>query len=1153
MTHPNESIDELVEAYLQAIDRGDAPDWEQFVGHCPELREEFQKFVQRSMGLQTLAELGKQTADDGTAFSSSVKGESLVRVPTEFGDYEILRKLGQGGMGVVYVARHTTSNQLVALKMLRDRVRDHAMHQERLLREAIAVTALKHSHVVPIMDSGVIDDTIYLATQLVDGIGLDEALLAMRSREWDANSAADSYQPPDTPVSQTPGIDCVALLEKNHFKQVARLAADIADAVDAAHQNKVVHRDVKPSNILLDIHGKVWLTDFGLAAIGDDFSELTETGDVLGTPAYMSPEQAGGKGRNAIDHRTDIYSLGVTLFELATLRKPFVGSRHQIMLDVLRGQVPLPSRLAPAIPSQLEAIICTAMSPNPRNRYSTAGEMARDLRRFVSGNEVAVKLPSALTRLLWWCERNPVVSSVAALGVFLALGVAFGVQAYNAVLLRNLNRQLDRSNQNLIVTNDQLVASERRLSRELYIADMAAAFESYNQRNIPFARSFLERYTDNDVKDDPRGTPWYLLNQLTASPVSQVLCKHDGPAKEVVLSSDFKFGLSCGDDGLVRRFNLQSLPKVAGFRQASAASAREETGGEGDVLDAVGVSDDLEAAFHIGGKLDALALVGDDSRFITGKNIPVGMNPVNCFLTSSGDKVGHGIELGNSVESIAVSPDGKLFAAADRYQDVVVYDLHGKIHARWNTGSRNESLEFIDSRRVLAVIQEPSRFRRMEIWDIGSDEKRRLDCPFGVENFALARTSVDKPPSRVLAASGDDLCLLDFRSGEVIAVEEDIPGRIRCLDISQDGEIVVAGCDEGAVFCWNLNDRSRSTGLPLELRSIQASDQRICDITLVPKRAANSDKGIAFVTAADDGKVQYLELPQENPRSAKLSAFTSPILDPNHDRSFYLPSGDGTIRHFDVRSLRETIVAKIDGHIVGSGVVDPRTERLFVAVQDGIAEIDLQHARERRRLPVDDGQQSCVDMVIVGGQLWACFNNHVVTYDLATGKQHDVYDLPSDDAIQILSIPDDAAALVLTSDVLCRVESGGVSVIERAPSAGRRFVQARLSRDGALLATAHQNHSIRVRSVSEQQQPILLLGHQSDISSLQFLDENQILLSGSYDETLRFWDLKSDRMIGKIGPVKWAARQYVLPNESTIINLHGLGFISIWRYGTNRP
>ncbi|MFO0959713.1 MAG: WD40 repeat domain-containing serine/threonine-protein kinase [Isosphaeraceae bacterium] len=305
-------------------------------------------------------------------------------------EYRIVREIGRGGMGVVYEATRTSRPGRVALKVLTTAT---AMDPRRLRRflqvEIPAARLLRHEHIVPIVDAGCEHGIYYYAMQFIDGRNL--------CRRAD-----------DDPPSE--------------FARVASLGLQAAEALDHAHQEGVIHRDIKPSNLLVDRRGHLWVIDFGLALI-PGASHLTATGDSPGTPRYMSPEQVWARTME-IDHRTDIYSLGVTLYELLTRRPAFPGDDSQdVMRRVVDDEPEAPRRIDPAIPPALEAIVLKAMSKDRNDRYATAREMAEDLRRFLGGGRVLARLPGLADRAARWGRRHRRAVAWAVGLLVVALGV----------------------------------------------------------------------------------------------------------------------------------------------------------------------------------------------------------------------------------------------------------------------------------------------------------------------------------------------------------------------------------------------------------------------------------------------------------------------------------------------------------------------------------------------------------------------------------------------------------------------------------------------------------------------------------------------------------------------------------------------------------
>ena len=336
--------------------------------------------------------------------------------PARLGDYRLIREIGRGGMGIVYEAEQVSLGRSVALKLLPYTASLDPRSVQRFQVEVQAAAYLHHPHIVPVHAVGCEAGIHYYAMQLISGHSL--AAIIGQIRESERGERSRSKVQNDEGASRGPLIGQPG--HEPFFQEVARLGVQAAEALEHAHRLGVVHRDIKPANLLVDVHEHLWIADFGLARLQGD-SGLTITGDLLGTLRYMSPEQARAL-RGVVDHRTDIYSLGVTLYEFLALRPAFpVSDLPALVQQVANEEPPAPSRLDSRIPRDLETIVLTAMARDPGARYTSAQELADDLKRFIANQPIMARGPTLAARAGRWSRRHRAFVVSAGLALVLAL------------------------------------------------------------------------------------------------------------------------------------------------------------------------------------------------------------------------------------------------------------------------------------------------------------------------------------------------------------------------------------------------------------------------------------------------------------------------------------------------------------------------------------------------------------------------------------------------------------------------------------------------------------------------------------------------------------------------------------------------------------
>jgi eukaryotic-like serine/threonine-protein kinase len=384
------------------------------------------------------------------------------------GDFRIIREIGRGGMGIVYEAIQISLGRRVALKILPFAAAIDERRRRRFLLEAQAAAQLHHSHIVPVYAVGCDRGTHYYAMQLIDGRPLSRDLF-QRAIDETPNSFSRRLQSTlvvgNEPTTKQEPTKRGSNRQRVHsrFHWIAMLIANAADALEHAHACGIVHRDVKPGNLLLDIHGKIWITDFGLAQFSAN-EALTQSGDLLGTMRYMSPEQASG-ARGVVDHRSDVYSLGATLYELIAGAPAHSATDRPSLLQAILHDDPTPPRqLDPQIPEELEVITLKAMRQTPHERYDSASEFADDLRCFLQEMPIAARRPTTRERIRKWSRRHPslVMAGLSAMGIAM---VSF------AAMTAIVSHQKRLTEQALAREQDRAAEAERRLTIAQRAAD----------------------------------------------------------------------------------------------------------------------------------------------------------------------------------------------------------------------------------------------------------------------------------------------------------------------------------------------------------------------------------------------------------------------------------------------------------------------------------------------------------------------------------------------------------------------------------------------------------------------------------------------------------------------------------------------------------
>jgi serine/threonine protein kinase len=443
----------VLEAYLAALEAGRAPDPEALLAEHARIADRLRACL---AGLR-LVTSGAEALEGG----GRAEARAEVAAGTPLGDFRLLREVGRGGMGVVYEAEQLSLGRRVALKVLPFAGALDARQLQRFKNEAQAAAHLQHQNIVPVHFVGCDRGVHYYAMQFIDGHTLAAVIADCGLRIADSKKARAAAVAPAPTAPYTPAPACESAIRNPqsairhstvvavstectpctpaYFRWVARLGEQAAEALEHAHQMGVVHRDIKPGNLLLETSSplsprgrgaggegvRLWVTDFGLAHCQSQ-DGLTMSGDLVGTLRYMSPEQALAK-RVVVDHRTDIYSLGATLYELLVLEPAYGGKDREELLRQIAFEEPKRlRRLDKAIAPELETIVLTAMAKSPDERYQTAQELADDLRHYLEDRPIRARRPGLVKRARRWCRRRKAVVGAAATALLVAVAMLAG-------------------------------------------------------------------------------------------------------------------------------------------------------------------------------------------------------------------------------------------------------------------------------------------------------------------------------------------------------------------------------------------------------------------------------------------------------------------------------------------------------------------------------------------------------------------------------------------------------------------------------------------------------------------------------------------------------------------------------------------------------
>jgi serine/threonine protein kinase/WD40 repeat protein len=820
-----EPVEQLAEEFLKRYRRGERPSLSEYVQMHPELADVIREYFP---GMVAMEELGSVGGAGNTP--NSVQASERARIPQQVGEYRILRQVGRGGMGIVYEAVQESLGRHVALKVFPFHGLLSRTHLERFCREARAAARLHHTNIVPVFGVGKHEGIHYYAMQFIQGETLDEVLCEVRrlraARETSATprpaseadvssrlvegllsgqfsgaalhspaAAADapnegtaSFPQTDGPLFRSPTAAVPSMAAEtgssssgssgtlspgqsefssqpsgSYFRSVANIGAQVAEALEYAHHEGILHRDIKPSNLLLDSSGRVWVTDFGLAK-AEDWEELTNPGDVVGTLRYMAPERFQGQA----DPRSDVYGLGVTLYEMLTLRPAFDDSnRAHLMKRVAHEEPPQPRKLDDHIPRDLETVVLKATAKDPACRYATAGALAEDLRRFLADRPVRARRTPLRERAWLWCRRNPAVAALAAAFAVLLIMVA----AVSSVSAWRLSEEKEATSQQLHQTRKAQNETKRELYRSLVAEAKANRLSRRSGRRVRSLEILAEATRLARELQLPEDDFLDLRNETIA-------CLPLVDLREARTWEGEPTGT------FVRGFDAELERYVRFDHQRGVASVRR-------------VGDDSEVCQvrELGRFTDVPSLVlSPDGRFLGLDGGPV----LKVWrVTNRGAE----LLLQKPGRSLNFSPEGSRLAMASQDGAIRVYELpSGKQLNEWKTGACPGQLTFHPDKPQLAM-NHPGK---ITVLDLDNGNKlAEFAHPGSGGDYSLEW----HPDGRQLASSGreQDRCiyLCDASTGKCLhRLAGHTSDGIR-LAFNPAGDLLASGSWDGTLRLWD--------------------------------------------------------------------------------------------------------------------------------------------------------------------------------------------------------------------------------------------------------------------------------------------------------------------------------------------------------------
>ncbi|MFT4547564.1 MAG: WD40 repeat protein [Pseudoalteromonas tetraodonis] len=977
----------------------------------------------------------------------------------EIGDYEIYERIAMGGMGAIYRGRQRGLDREVAIKLIPEGRLAGSSDVARFRLEAGAAAELDHPNIVPIYDVGEEDGQHYFSMRLLRGGTLED-----RAAEFGDPASA------------------------------AALMFKIAKAVHFAHQGGILHRDLKPANILMTREGEPMVGDFGLAKRiggGATGASLTQTGQLLGSPAYIAPEIAAGKARASVG--SDLYSLGVMLYQLLVGQVPFSGATQ---LDVIRQAVesepPRPRSIEANVPRDLETICLKCLEKDPAHRYASAGEFAEDLENFICGKTINARPVGAAERALKWGRRKPALASLAAV-ILLAISGFFLLLLVSGTKIRR--------------ERDIAIAERERARLETYASDMAAAFDALDDNNLAKARELVERQRPTaSAGADLRDTAWRIAWSRCLGEEVRSFHGHSGGVTCLTISPDGRQLVSGSEqDGTVRFWDLDSgaqllqLPRdlkvnlaYRARREAWAALGGLSKHGERIRNTGANVGNPISLAFTNRGKHLAIGCSDSYVRLYDIKNTqldgwwPERIGRLTSFPVRKQLIVGSGADgadqdgvarvydgtdatayeplrqLPGSGGFVSASPDGHAVATGSDKGHISVFDADFALRARNPHFGEIEAIALRNHGTCVAASRRGSP--DVDFWNLVDDKRLKLEGHVGtVDALSYA------PDASVFASGSADQTIRIWHgtSGKAVRVLKGHAGVVSSLVWLRDAKTLISGGGDGVIKFWN-------TGKDPEVEGWSG--------ILVPMDLSTDGEWVV----GSDEKKQKLQVGQSADGSGLSSIDTQQTIASaqfcgDHIGAL-MDDGEGEI-HFQWHHAKtlERIGAPLPVGQATMSAFSPDGSRMSLGFQTDLRRFELWDLNQRKRIArIEDKTQ------------FRSFNfmqftpdgTKVICREWNNGGSTHVYD-------------------GVTGQLICQLETTEGSGLAISP-------------DSRSIAIGQPDHAIAIWDLIEKKRTAVLTGHLYPVHLITWSPDGNCLASSAGSGSVRLWHVPTSRAIGSI-------------------------------------